>query len=138
MILVQQCWIRVSINIKLIRPTLWSNKVSDSWNIFDYFTLKALCVFQIFTFDPDVLVTQRNSLIRKLLWISRFMASQTKQQILPVHMLHNISRNKDNHTMKTGQLKKNMRHIFLHKSWRKWCWETISRPFSVFQKKKIM
>ena len=35
------------------------------------------------------------------------MASQTRQQIITIHILHDISRSKDNQTMKFGQLIEN-------------------------------
>ena len=42
------------------------------------------------------------------------MTSQTGQQIIKIHILPNISRNKGNQTMKFVQLKEyNMRNIFL-------------------------
>ena len=45
------------------------------------------------------------------------MTSQLRKQIIAIHILHNISRSKDNQTMKFGQLiKYNMRNIFLEKS----------------------
>ena len=46
-------------------------------------------------------------------------------------MLPNISRSKDNHTMKFGQLIEfNMKHSFLEKSYVKCDEETSPRPFS--------
>ena len=48
-----------------------------------------------------------------------------------MHMLLNISRSKDNQTMKFGQLIEcNMRNIFLEKSYTKCDGETSPRPFS--------
>ena len=48
-----------------------------------------------------------------------------------MHMLPNISRSKDNQTMKFGQLIEcNMRNIFLEKSYTKCDGETSPRPFS--------
>ena len=52
-----------------------------------------------------------------------------------MHILSSISRSKDNHTMKIGQLiQYNMRNIFLKKSYTECGGETIPRPFS---KKKV-
>ena len=43
----------------------------------------------------------------------KFMASQTGQQPITVQILHNISRSKDNHAMKCGQLiEENANDIF--------------------------
>ena len=47
---------------------------------------------------------QENGLIRKLGLISKFMTSQTGQQIITIHILSNISRSKDNQAMKFDQL----------------------------------
>ena len=45
------------------------------------------------------------------------MTSHTEQQINSIHILLNISRSKDNETMKFGQIKEyNTRNIFLEKS----------------------
>ena len=80
-----------------------------------YFTLQALFVIQIIEFF-DFLVKQKNGLIRKLT-ISRFMTSQTGQQIILIPILPNISRNKGDQAMKFGQLIEcNMRNIFIEKS----------------------
>ena len=58
------------------------------------------------------------------------MRSQTRQQIIQIHILPNISRSKDNQTMKFGQLIEcNMRNIFLEKSYTKFGGETGGRPF---------
>ena len=48
-----------------------------------------------------------------------------------MNILPNISRSKDNQTLKFVQLIEcNMRNIFLEKSYTKWGGETSSRPFS--------
>ena len=53
------------------------------------------------------------------------------QQIITIHILSNISRSKDNHTMKFGQLiEYNMRNISVEKSYTKCGRETIPRPLS--------
>ena len=49
--------------------------------------------------------------------ISKFMTSQTGQQIIAVHILPNISRTKGNKAMKFGQLVEC--NIFLEKSYTK-------------------
>ena len=82
-------------------------------NIF-YFMLKTLFVLGIFTFFSCVFVIQKNSLIRKLMLIAEFMASQIGQQIITRHILLNISISKDNQAMRFGQLiEYNLRNIFL-------------------------
>ena len=70
-------------------------------------------------------------LIRKIRLISKFMTSQPGKQTIAIHILANISRSKGNQTMKFGQLiERNMRLIFLQKSYTKCGGETIPRPFS--------
>ena len=79
-----------------------------------YFMLKTLFVLGIFTFFSCVFVIQKNSLIRKLMLIAEFMASQIGQQIITRHILLNISISKDNQAMRFGQLiEYNLRNIFL-------------------------
>ena len=59
------------------------------------------------------------------------MTSQTGKQTIGIHMLLNISRSKDNRTMKFGQLiQYNMRNIFLEKIIHKCDGENILKPFS--------
>ena len=58
------------------------------------------------------------------------MMSQHGQQTIAIHILANISRSKGNQTMKFGLLiERNMRTIFLKKSFSKCGGETILRPF---------
>ena len=48
------------------------------------------------------------------------MTSQTREQIISIHILPIISRNKGNQAMQFGQLVEyNLRNIFLQKSYRK-------------------
>ena len=66
------------------------------------------------------------------------MTSQTGKQIIPIQILLNVSRSKDNQTMKFGQsIEYNMRNIFLEKSQTKRDGETSSRPFSQGSKLRI-
>ena len=59
------------------------------------------------------------------------MTSQLGSQRIAKHKLPNISRSKDNQTMKLGQLiEYNMRNIFVEKSYTKCGGETILRHFS--------
>ena len=64
--------------------------------------------------------------------------SQSGKQTIAVHILPNISRSKDNQTMKFGQLiEYNMRNSFLEKSYKKCGGETIPRPFPKASKLSI-
>ena len=66
------------------------------------------------------------------------MTSQPGWQTIAIHLLPNISRSKDNQTMKFGQLiEYNMRNIFVEKSYTRCGGETISRPFSKKSKLSI-
>ena len=79
-----------------------------------YFILKALFVLEIFKLLSWLLVMQKIGLKRKPRLISKFLTSQTGQQIIEIHVLPNISRSKGNQTMKFGQLiEYNTRSIFL-------------------------
>ena len=53
--------------------------------------------------------------------ILKFMMSSTVKQTITIHIFSNISRCKDNQTMKFGELiEYNVRNIFLQKSCKKW------------------
>ena len=68
-------------------------------------------------------------MIKKIKLTLKFMTSQTGLQIIPVHILSNISQSKGNQTMKFCQLIEcNKRNIFLQKLSRKSGKETSSRP----------
>ena len=59
------------------------------------------------------------------------MTSQPRKQTSAIHILPNISRSKGNQTMKFGQLiERNMRKIFLEKTYTKCGGETFPRLFS--------
>ena len=80
----------------------------------------------------------KNVLIKTIRLISKFMTSQPGWQTIAIHILPNISRSKDNQTMKFGQLiEYNMRNIFVEKSYTRCGGETISRPFSKKSKLSI-
>ena len=67
-----------------------------------YFTSKSLFVLKMF----------KNSFVRKVRLISKFMTSQPGKQTIALHTLPNISRRKYNQTMKYGQLiEYNVRNI---------------------------
>ena len=70
----------------------------------------------------------KNGFIRKIRLILKFMTSQPGLQTITIHMLPNISRSKDNQTMKFGQLTEcNMGNIFVEKSYPKCAGEIIPR-----------
>ena len=78
-----------------------------------YFMLKALFVFEIFTFLSWLFGYVEYDLIRKLWLILKFMTSQTGQEIITIHILPSISRSKGNQVMKFGRLKeRNLTSIF--------------------------
>ena len=96
-----------------------------------YFMLKVLFVLGIFAFLYWLFgYVKRPSLIRKLKFISKFMTSQTEQQIITIHILPNISRSKSNHAMKFGQLTEyNIGNIFLENSSAKYSGEASPKGF---------
>ena len=70
-------------------------------------------------------------MIRKITLISKFSTSEPGKQTIAIHLLPNILRSKDNHTMKFGQLiEYNIRKFFLEKPQQKCGGETISTSFS--------
>ena len=91
-----------------------------------YFTSKTLYL----SFSLDFSVLQQNGLTRNIRLISKFMTSQPGKQTIVIHVLPNILRNKDNQTMKFGQLREyNMENIFFEKAYTKCGGETSLRPF---------
>ena len=59
------------------------------------------------------------------------MTSQPGKQTIAMHIMPNISKSKDNKTVKFGQLiEYNMRKIFLEQSYPKCGGETSPKPFS--------
>ena len=72
----------------------------------------------------------KNGLIRKVRLISN-MTSQPGKQTITILILPNISRSKDNQTMKFGQfIEYKMRIIFIEKSYTKFGGKTIPRSFT--------
>ena len=69
-----------------------------------YFMLKGLFVIEIFTYLFWLFGYIKNDLIRKLWLFSKFMTPQTGKQIITIHILPDISRNKANQAMKFGQM----------------------------------
>ena len=66
------------------------------------------------------------------------MTSQPGSQTIELRILSNISRNKENQTIKFGQsIEYNMGNIFLEKSYAKYGGETIPRRFSKNSKLNI-
>ena len=87
-----------------------------------YFILKAIFVFKI-----------SKILSWKIRLTSEFMMSRSDLQTIATHILLNISRSKDNQTMKLSQLiEDNKRNNFLQKLCEKWGRETSSRPLFIF------
>ena len=70
-------------------------------------------------------------------WLnSKFMTSQTGQQIIAIQILSIISRSKGNQTLKFGQLiEYNMRNIIFKESYSKCGGEARIRPF--YEKSKF-
>ena len=66
--------------------------------------LKLFSFFRYLHFCRNFLVMQEKGLMRKLRLVSKFMTSQTGQQIITTHVFSNIARSKGNKTMKFGQL----------------------------------
>ena len=88
-----------------------------------------------FYFCPDFFchVWKRLDKKARLMLISQFMTPQPGKQIITIYILANISRSKDDQTLKFVQLiKYNVRNMFLINSYRKLGRETISRPIFVF------
>ena len=83
--------------------------------------LKVLLILEIFTLLSRFFGYVEKRLEKKKLWlISKFMMSKTEQQIIAIHILHNISRSKGNQVMKFGQfIKCSMINIFLQQLCRK-------------------
>ena len=65
---------------------------------------KLISFSRYLSFCLDFLAIYKNGLIRKTRLISKFMTSQPGKQTITIHILPSISRNKDNQTMKFGQL----------------------------------
>ena len=80
-------------------------------------------------FRVDFLVIWKNGLIKKIWLISKFMTSQTEQQIITIHILFNISRGKGNQTMKFGQIDEQYKKYFSWKIIQKTCWKGYSHAF---------
>ena len=92
--------------------------------------------FRSWHFCLEFLVILKNGLIRKLRLTPKFMTSQIGQQIITIHILSNISRSKDNQTMRFGQLtEQKIRNI--GKSYTKYGGEASPRPFHKKSKSSI-
>ena len=84
--------------------------------------LKLFLFTRYLNFCLDFLVMQKNGLIGKIWFISKFMTSQPEKQLQYNTILPNISRSKGNMTMKFCQLLEyNMKNIFLEKIIHKMC-----------------
>ena len=83
-------------------------------------------------------VSNIDTRIMLILLISNFMTSQPSQQTIVLHILPNISRIDGNQTMKFGHLiERNMRNVFLEKSFTKCGGQTSPRPCSEILKRSI-
>ena len=81
-------------------------------------------------FCPDFFGHVGKRLEKKAKVISKFMTSETAQQIITVHILFNTSGSKVNQAMKFGLLiEYNMRNIFIEKSSIKCCQEASPGTF---------
>ena len=79
-----------------------------------YLTLKILFVLKTSVLFLDFFVIQRNSVVRKIKLISKFMTSQPGKQTIAIHILCNISGREDNQRPRPGQLiEYNIRSTFL-------------------------
>ena len=80
---------------------------------------------------------RKNGLIRKIRLVLEFMTSQPSKKTIAIHILSNISRSKDNQTMKFVRLiEYNKRNIFLQNSYRKCneAWTLVPDLFLLFKK----
>ena len=68
-------------------------------------------------FCLDILVMQKNGLIRKVSSISKFITSQPGKQTIAILLLHNISRSKHKQTMKFGQFIECKKETFFLKNY---------------------
>ena len=92
-----------------------------------YFMLKALFVFKIFLHFGCV--EKRLDEKTQVKSAIKFMASQTGQQIIAIHMLLNILRSKGNQRLKFGQLLEYKIRNFFEKLYRQCGGEASPRPF---------
>ena len=100
-----------------------------------HFTLKALFVLEMFNFLSwlfgldEIQLDYKDNINFKIYDVTTY-------ESIAIHMLNNISRITGNQTRKFGQLiEYNMRNNFLEKSYTKYGWEIIPKPF--FRKVKI-
>ena len=108
---------------KLMRGSFRSNTIFGNWKSFKMMKMllilpqKALFVPKMFRF---LYWSFKNSLIRKIMLILKFMTPQPGKQTIAIHIFSNISRSNGNQTRKFSQLIEcNMRIIFLAKSYTK-------------------
>ena len=102
--------------------------ISYSISYFLYFILFSF--LRYLNICPDFLVTEKNGLRRKLRLISKFMTSQTGQQVITIHILFNIVRSKGKQATIFGHLieynKKYVSWKTIHKIW----WRKYSQTVS--------
>ena len=112
-------WLVLSKNVGFICS--YENLLKMIKNIF-YFNFNFFLFSRYLKFCPDrfshVVKQLDGKAIRLIL---KFMMSSTVKQTITIHIFSNISRCKDNQTMKFGELiEYNVRNIFLQKSCKKW------------------
>ena len=89
-------------------------------NAFHLFHLNPSFHFKVFKFCPDFFGHEGKRLDMKVKVSFKLMTSETRKQIITIHMLPKISRSIANLTMKFDQLIEfNVRNIFIEKSSKK-------------------
>ena len=111
----------------------WLKAFWKWWKMYFVSSKKLFLVLKIFKFFLTTFWScRKNSLIRKIRFISKFMTSEPNLQKIPIHILPNISQSKGNQRNKFGQLIEHKeRNIFLQKLCRKYGWVTSSRPLFI-------
>ena len=75
----------------------------------------SFCSWDIYIFPPTFWLCGKNDLMNKLLLSSKFMTSQTGQQMTTIHILPNISRSKCNHATNVQLIKYSIENVFVQK-----------------------
>ena len=101
-------------------------------NVF-YFMLESLFILEISTSLSWLFDYVEKRLHKKVKINSKIYDVTDRQQTITIHILLNISKSKDNQTMKFLQLIEfKVKNILFQKLWRKWGRETNSRPLFIF------
>ena len=75
----------------------------------------SFCSWDIYIFSPTFWLCRKNDLMKKLLLSSKYMTSQTGQQITTIHILPNISRSKCNYATNVQLIKYSIENVFVQK-----------------------